>query len=388
MIPKKLDRVGAADLQALVDTGAPESRVLEFKRELQVSTRDQRVDFLADVSSFANAVGGDLIYGIDAPNGAALDLPGILLPDPDGTVRLLDQLIQNGLQPRLPGVGIRPLPLGEDRHAIIVRVQQSWVAPHRVTLDGHDKFYARISAGRRALDVGELRTAFLQSETLTQRIRSFRADRLAALLAGETPVQFSAGPFMVLHVLPLTAFSTSTRFDVSKYPDGLRDVILLGEQSSTHRINLDGIVRHTPGKGPSLAYAQIYRTGMIESTQAFEVGHYSEGKPVIPSQSYEQDLLTAIPAYVRVLERIGAGFPMFVFLTFLRIRECVFALRSGYRNIEEARPDALVLPEAVIEGPGFNLADTLRPLFDMVWNAFGLPRSANFDAEGRWASGP
>jgi hypothetical protein len=127
---------------------------------------------------------------------------------------------------------------------------------------------------------------------------------------------------------------------------------------------------------------------MIESTQAFEVGHYSEGKPVIPSQSYEQDLLTAIPAYVRVLERIGAGFPMFVFLTFLRIRECVFALRSGYRNIEEARPDALVLPEAVIEGPGFNLADTLRPLFDMVWNAFGLPRSANFDAEGRWASGP
>lgn len=285
MIPKPLDTIVAADLQALADTGAPESRVLEFKRELQVSSRDQRVDFLADVSSFANAAGGDIVYGIDASGGMATEVLGFALADPDATVRLLDQLIQNGLQPRLPGVGIRPVPLSEGRFALVVRVQQSWVKPHRVTLDGHDKFYARSSAGRRALDVGELRVAFLQSETLAERIRNFRAGRLAAILAGDTPVPFATGPLMVLHLIALTAISDATPFVVAERLPMLRNVRPLGSDSWSHQINLDGVVLYEPYEAgrPSGAYTQVFRTGMVEATQAFQVGGQIRDKFVIPS---------------------------------------------------------------------------------------------------------
>jgi predicted HTH transcriptional regulator len=83
MIPKPLDAFDAGDLQALVDAGAPESRVLEFKRDLNVASPTERIEFLAHVSSFANATGGDLIYGIDAPSGTAVSLPGLGLTDPD-----------------------------------------------------------------------------------------------------------------------------------------------------------------------------------------------------------------------------------------------------------------------------------------------------------------
>lgn len=347
MISKSLDAIAVADLKALVDSGAPESRRLEFKRELQVSTRDQRVDFLAAVSSFANAAGGDIVYGIDAPSGTAIALPGVPLVDPDATVRLLDQVIQNGLQPRLPGVSIRPLPLGEGRFALVVRVRPSWVKPHRVTHDGHDKFYARSSAGRRALDVGELRTAFLQSETLTERIRDFRAARLAAIVAGETPVRLNAGAKLVLHVVPVTTFAADQRLAVSEHVETLRGVQPLGGGGWDYRINLDGAVTFDrPAQAET--YTQIFRAGAAEALEVFVP---RDGRRVIPSVAYEQHVMRGVPDYVRLLHQVGAGFPMFVFLALLDLRGYSFALHPSLRGGHEVDREAIVLPEVVIEDP-------------------------------------
>jgi hypothetical protein len=86
MIPKPLAAIDAGGLQALVDAGVPESRVLEFQRDLNVAASSERIDFLAHVSSFANATGGNLIYGIDAPNGTAAGLPGLAVTNPDEAI--------------------------------------------------------------------------------------------------------------------------------------------------------------------------------------------------------------------------------------------------------------------------------------------------------------
>lgn len=46
----------------------PESRTLEYKRDLpDPKDRDSKREFLGDVTSFANAQGGDIVYGIEAP---------------------------------------------------------------------------------------------------------------------------------------------------------------------------------------------------------------------------------------------------------------------------------------------------------------------------------
>jgi hypothetical protein len=47
------------------------------------------------------------------------------------------------------------------------------------------KFYGRNSAGKYPPDVGELRTAFTLSETVAERIRNFRVDRIARLALGQ-----------------------------------------------------------------------------------------------------------------------------------------------------------------------------------------------------------
>ncbi len=42
------------------------------------------------------------------------------------------------------------------------------------------------------------------------------------------------------------------------------------------------------------------------------------------------------------------------------------------------------LPEIVVEDFGVNPGRAFRPAFDVVWNAFGLGQSVNYDADGNW----
>ena len=68
MLPAQLDSVDEGHLNALVTNGVPESRSLEFKAKLVWGTESERKEFLADVSAFANAGGGDLVLGIEEDN--------------------------------------------------------------------------------------------------------------------------------------------------------------------------------------------------------------------------------------------------------------------------------------------------------------------------------
>src|SRR5205823_11719454 len=61
---KPLAEIEESDLQMLVDTTVREGREVEYKEVLTIHTDEQKQEFLNDVSSFANATGGNLIYGI------------------------------------------------------------------------------------------------------------------------------------------------------------------------------------------------------------------------------------------------------------------------------------------------------------------------------------
>ena len=69
-----------------------------------------------------------------------------------------------------------------------------------ITFQAHSRFYSRNSAGKYPLDVHELRAAFAMSERTAERTRAFRAERLAHVISGETPVAMLDGAKTVLHI--------------------------------------------------------------------------------------------------------------------------------------------------------------------------------------------
>jgi hypothetical protein len=211
MIPKSIHEITFDDLNALVGL-VREGKMIEFKREMQAKTRDEGIKFLAAVSSFANTGGGDLLIGIEARAGLATAIPGVAFPDLDAEKLRLLQLLANGLEPRLPRIDIEAIACGRSRHVLVIRAQQSWLAPHKVKVN--DKFYGRNSGGKYPLDVSELRTAFVLSDSVIERMRNFTNNRLIKIAGGEASVSLFDRPAMIIHVVPFSTYGAGRTIDV------------------------------------------------------------------------------------------------------------------------------------------------------------------------------
>ncbi len=388
MINKNIEEITKVDLQALIDNEVLEQKTIEYKQSLPGNSDSDKKEFIADVSSFANAGGGDLIFGIvqDNDSGLPKDLQGINITNVDEKKLRLDNLIRTGIQPRLPSVNIKEVPLGNSKFVIVIRIPKSWISPHRVILGGHDKFYSRSSNGKYPLDVGELRIAFNLSETITERIRNFRTDRISKIFTGETPVPFYDNPKIILHLVPIISFNPDQRYDIDKVTSetGKLKPIYCGGWND--RYNLDGFLSYSWNEEKrSHSYIQLYRNGIIEAVEGLLLE--PQETLFIPSITYEKELIISLTNYLSLLKTLDVELPIFIFLTLIGVKG--YTMSAGRRFLfdegHKIDRDILLLPETTIENYDVNAERVLRPLFDSIWNACGFPRDLYYNENGEWA---
>lgn len=93
------DQIDETHLRALIIARAPESRTIDYKRTSYGNANADYSEFLADISSFANTSGGDLVLGMDATNGVPTAFTPLTVPmDPE--ILRLEQIARGGLQRR------------------------------------------------------------------------------------------------------------------------------------------------------------------------------------------------------------------------------------------------------------------------------------------------
>lgn len=392
MISKKIEDIKHEDLQVLIDNKVLEGKTIEYKKELPNNSEPSKKEFLADVTSFANTSGGDLIFGIEQDNqtGEPKSLNGIATENIDKEKTRLDDIIRSGVEPRVLSITIKPIPLGNSQYAILIRIPKSWISPHRVIFGGHAKFYARNSSGKYEMDVDELRVAFNLTDTLIEKIKIFRADRTAKIIADETPVPLYQNPKIVLHLIPINAFNPLQKYDINVIYDNRHDKLPLIYRSTLNgRFNLDGLVTYSENeKGIFSAYTQLYRNGIIEAVDSLmlQPREINKTKVKIIHSSYEEKVIKAASAYLKLISEFPVEVPVFIFLSMVGIRNYTIAYKnSGY--LSEGYPidrELLLLPEGIIENYDIKIENNLKPLFDLVWNACGEPKSLNFDENGNW----
>jgi predicted HTH transcriptional regulator len=73
-IQKDLMAIGENELRALIDQPVMEDKSTEYKEALSLHNDEAKRKFLAGIASFANASGGDLIYGMKASDGRPLSV--------------------------------------------------------------------------------------------------------------------------------------------------------------------------------------------------------------------------------------------------------------------------------------------------------------------------
>ena len=112
MLTKKLADVDLTDIKTLCENKALESRFLDFKADAIGTGEKDKREFLANVSAFANASGGDLMLGVKTKDGTADEICGIRLDDPDQEKLRLGNIVRDGLEPRVSGIDMAWLPIG------------------------------------------------------------------------------------------------------------------------------------------------------------------------------------------------------------------------------------------------------------------------------------
>lgn len=390
---KLVETLTEGDLQDLVDRQEAERKTIEYKATLPGKTDEERKEFFGDVSSFANAAGGWLLYGIPAKDGVPEGLSGVQIDTADATILALENAIRDGIRPRF-AVATVVVPLTSGLSVVVMHIPRSYAAPHMVTFKHWSRFFTRDSNGRHPLDVDELRAAFARSESIAERMRDFRRQRIANVIADETPVPLIVGGKIVLHLVPFSAFDpgAGSRLDLSLLPtqfvySGQLQPINMG---ITHfRYNFDGFL--TVGERSqtvAAGYVQVFRTGGIEAVDAFMLRKDEHLGRLIPSVEFERGLVTALPRYLAVQQALGVEPPVAILLTLVGVRGYSLATKlpipDDYTQIER---DVLDLPEVLLDRFDITTATApqhLKPLFDIVWNATSYVRSLNYDEAGNW----
>jgi Putative DNA-binding domain len=410
---KPLAEVEESDLQMLLDNNIREGREVEYKGVLTIHTDEQKLEFLYDVSSFANASGGYLFYGIKESKedaGKPIEVCGLKGENPGKKIVDMENIIRTGLEPRLHGVAIFPvsLPSHEGHIAIALHILKSYASPHMVKSSG--RFFSRNSVGKFPLDVAQLRTAFELAGTTAERIRSFRVERLSRISSGEeTPAPLGEQePKLVLHMVPFNAFSAPESLDLRSLNDAMNGQLwkpLLAwdlEPNVDVRFNIDGIVRlNNRGNPPStVAYTQVFRNGIIETVDMSLLGVYMWSTGIkgniadtksLNGETYERKLLETVKRFIKVQRLLGIEPPFFIMVSLLgvkghRIVHPMF--ENNFTPFTEAIDRAnLVIPEIIIENFDTDLARAMKPIFDTVWNAAGREGSLNYDEAGKFKFG-
>lgn len=397
MIQKVFDDIAKTDIDFLIDNKISEIKTLEYKETLPGSKDGDKKEFLADISSFANASGGDLIYGIKEAKNSKCKKTG----EPEKVVPLqsitadeaklqIENLIRTGIAPRI-SVHVKEITgYGDDGNGfvIFVRIPQSFASPHMVIFKNSSRFYCRNSAGKYQLDVQEIRSAFLATDSQADRIRSFLQDRLAKILADETPIELSMPHRIVLHILPLNSFLNQKRFNFDVdynlksyfYPIAVNN-------NCDHRYNLDGFLTYRVSKETNRcsSYCQIFFDGTIEAVCANILYHHSQRQQsVINGISYERDVVEAIKYYFRGYKMLGVEAPVVISMALLGCKGAYMETKKIGFDTEPIDRDVAILPEVQTDSLDEEVPTIMKPIFDAVWNACGHPYSYNYTHDGTW----
>ena len=109
---------------------------------------------------------------------------GLDVTNLDQAIQRLENVLRDGIAPRIPGIRFLRVGQFERGPALALRVPRSWATPHMVVFQQSGKFFTRHAGGKHQLDINELRDAFFNTRSASERAEDFRTGRLGRVIGG------------------------------------------------------------------------------------------------------------------------------------------------------------------------------------------------------------
>lgn len=391
MIAQPIDQITISDIQRLIENEVPAGKTLDYKPNLPNSNKEEIINFLVDICALANSIGGDLIYGItenqdrEKQSVDILKNSGIEESNLEEFIKIYQNKIQDSIEPKILGIQFHKVQINT-KYILIIRVPQSWTAPHRVIYNKMSNFYGRSNSGNYTLDIQEIRSAFLASETIINRIDKFRETRLEKIRTGNTPVELKSQDVLTLHLIPLSSFTNFQYLDLENIANH-NPPTPIDFREGDWRYNFDGFLSFDRFSYLLMnSYVQLFRNGIIESVKHLGIER-QEGINKLYFSYDESQIIRSLKQYLKFLRDQGFTPPIFVFLSLTNIKESVIMpdSTSRYRELFYTIPETdLITPGVIVREFGESPATILRSSLDAIWQAGGYPKCINYDDKGNY----
>ncbi len=114
-------------------------------------------------------------------------------------------------------------------------------------------------------------------------------------------------------------------------------------------------------------------------------------KKSFSGELYEKKLLQTVERYIDLQKFLGIDPPFFIMVSFFGVKgykiwhpKFAYNISPFTREIDRIN---LIIPEAMLDNFGADVATIMRPVFDTVWNAAGFICSPNYDSSGKFTTG-
>ncbi len=373
-------------VNSLKENQVAEDKHLEYKLTLPGDKYEDKKEFLADLSAFANADGGIIFYGIKAADGIPIEIPGLQIDNTDKEILRLENLLRTSVEPRIIGTYFHPFKLSNSNYLIIVYIPKSFNSPHVVNFQGHWRFYTRHSNGKHQMDLSEVKTSLNLSENLGERIKNFRLERISRIIANDVNVSLVDSPTIVLHLFPLTSFEKGYKLDLSVYLDNYQNLKPLFDNISFQRYNLDGILTNsmTADFNTADAYLLLYYNGIIEAVNARILSLYDGSRKCFQIEKMEKGIINELKRFLTELNNLDISCPIVIAVSFLKVKGFNMDLYNFNSISQPLDRDHLFFPEVLINDYFEQIELVIKPIFDSLWQAFGYSKCRHYDKDGKW----
>lgn len=222
---------------------------------------------------------------------------------------------------------------------------------------------------------------FLETQSWVGQAEAFRDQRVERVVRGAVIPSLNLGSSLFIHVLPLGRLEAL--LDLASRESQLR--VQLPPPSSSgysHRFNADGFLTYTTPNGVQVdSYTQWFRFGGVEGYDSGIVQSFDAGTGRTVRQFWAQHVCDTIRDWTEhaieaIRNELETDPPYVVLISLCGLAGATIAIEGGrFLGRHEITESPLRLPPLLVETSDSDIAGSLAPLLDVVWQAGGYPRA-------------
>ncbi len=385
----------------LIEMKVPESDFLEYKSDLRFGTIEERKELWADVSSFANSGGGNIIYGIEeGGEGEPVSICGLPGLDEGADIAAIRGILVSGLSRPIPGLEIRVISREEFNPLVIIHIPFSLRLPHCIGVESDlSGYFIRKSSKRHLMALAEIREADSFLVRFRPKLWEHQARRLSRILSDKKGSSSRISGHIIILFTPAIALLGRSTVDIDEIPKYSQGKSVFGYAHFSARFNSDGWKKFfDTGEGGS-AYVQYFRSGIIEAVDRTIVKSIRENIKEDPRQGggghltarniaklrIEHSIVKEVGSGLDVLMQTDVDFPIFVSMALSGLSGIPAFRVERKIDTEEVDEDAAdyfdfgpELPKGtsdffvveLLTEPS-DVALALKPTFEKLWESLG-----------------